>query len=217
MTAPDVSYVDLHRVSGSPLRVEHIRGRAWRVNDGGRLTNLDEGESLEVGDTVAVSAEGELQAEGLTLPGGRRGKTHSLVATSAFRSSPSRADVPKLLRQLAQIEQEIAGQGSADPLAAAQSPPRTPHEQAQASEFARSNLSIPAARLLSEALARELRVLVLFVSDETAFVAMEDVTVWRLRRVMEALERPVHTHLVTSTDMSALLEKVYGAGLPAPA
>jgi hypothetical protein len=213
---PDVSFVDLHRMSRSPVTVEQVRGRAWRVHDGGRLEALSEGERLEVGDTVALAADTELHADGLVLAGGRFGKTHSLVSISAFRGSPSRGDVPKLLRQLAQIESEIQDRPSADPLAAAQSPPRTPHERAQAAEFALLNLSLPAARLLPASLAHELRAVVVFVSDETAFVAFESVDVRRLRMVMEGLERPVHTHLVSGPVMDLLLERVYGAGAVAP-
>lgn len=197
------------------VRVERLVGRAWRVEDGSFGAELEEGQSIETGQTVALEADAELLAEGLCLVGGRRGKTHSLVPASAFRASPNRGDVPKLLAQLSQIEREIQGSGN-DPLAAAQSPPSTPHEQASAVEFARANLNRAAARLLPESLARSLGALVIFVSEETAFVAFETVDVAKLRTVMEALERPIHSHLVPTGVLEPIIDQVYGRGSDAP-
>lgn len=213
--APDPSFVDLHRMARERVEVERIVGRAWRVLEGGRLVPLAVGDPIETGHVVAVAPGSEVFAEGLFLDGGKRGRTHSLVPGAAFRPSPSRADVPKLLRQLAQIEQEIQDKGN-DPLAAAQTPPATPHEVAQAAEFARMNLSRAAGRLLPEQVARSVGAVVLFVSEETAFVAFESVSVGKLRQVMEALERPIHSHLIPEGLLPELMDAVYTTGADAP-
>lgn len=212
---PDPAHVELHRMARPSVRVERLAGRAWHVQDGKFTGELEEGDALQTGQTVALEAEAELLAEGLCLVGGRKGNTHSLVSMTAFRASPNRGDVPKLLRQLAQIEREIEGSGN-DPLAAAQSPPRTPHERASAIEFARANLNMAAARLLPESLARRLKAMVIFVSEETAFVAFESVDVAKLRTVMEALERPIHSHLVPAGILEPMLDQIYGRRSDAP-
>jgi len=212
---PDPAHVELHRMARPSVRIERVVGRAWRVHEGSFGDELEEGASLETGQSVALEPEAELLAEGLCLVGGRRGKTHALVPMTAFRASPDRGDVPKLLRQLAQIEREIEGSGN-DPLAAAQSPPSTPHERASAIEFARANLNRAAARLLPESLARRLGAMVIFVSEETAFVAFESVDVAKLRTVMEALERPIHSHLVPEGTLASMLDQIYGRGSDAP-
>lgn len=207
---PDLNFVDLHRLAEPEARVEQVVGHAWRIERGTPLGPLAEGHRLKVGETVAVAANSEVVAGPLLLKGGRRGRAHALVASSSFRPSPSRADVPRLLRQLAQIEREVGSRGL-DPLQASQMPPRTAHERAHAAEFALLNLCLPAARMLPERLARELEAVVLFVSEETAFVAFSQVDVRRLRAVMEALERPVHTHLVQPEVIRELIPKIYGS------
>lgn len=207
--AVDASFVDLHRCSGDPVAVEHVAGTARRLREGAEPETITEGTVLEVGDTVALTAGSEVHAGPFVFRGGNRGRAHALVAASAFRASPSRADVPQLLEQLAQIDRE----GAVDPLAS-QRPPRTPYERAAAAEFARLNLSLPAARLLSESAARTHRAVALFASDETVFVAFDTVDARKLRAVMEHLERPTSVHLVPVEVIDELLARVYGAGGP---
>ena len=205
---PDLSFVDLHRVADTETRVERVVGKAWRVPEGGDPIPLVESHTLRVGETVAVEPGGEVLAGGLHLRGGRRGRAHSLVAASSFRPSPSRSDVPRLLMQLTGAERQRYRRGS-DPLTESHPVPQTPHERARAAEFALANLCPAAARLLPEAVAREVRAVVLFVSEETAFTAFEQLTVDGLRRVMEDLERPVSPHVVPAGLLDALLDRVY--------
>jgi hypothetical protein len=208
---PDTTLVDLHRVSRSPLRVSQLDGAAWRVPDEGRPEPLGPGDELGVGDTIAVAEGGVLEAGPLLLRGGLRGRTHRLVEPSAFRASPSRADVPRLLLQLTQIQEQMGHLGE-DPLAV-RGGPETPFERCASADFARSNLVLSAARELPEALARAQGAVPLFVNEETAFVAMVEVSVTKLQVVMEALERPVTPHMVETPVLEELLERVYGLGM----
>ena len=143
----------------------------------------------------------------LKLFGGSRGRAHALVPADAFKSAPRRADVPRLLEQLAGIEAEAVKLGE-DPLAM-QRGPETPHERAKASEFAKLNLTLSVARELPETIAREDRAVALFVSDDTAFVAVSTLDVAKLRRLMTALRRPVNPHMVDEDIIDALLAQVY--------
>jgi len=208
--ALDASFVDLHRSASETVTVERIVGTAQRLREGAEPEGVHEGMELRVGDTVALEAGAEIVAGGFVFRGGNGGRAHALVAPTAFRASPTRADVPQLLEQLARLERE----DGVDPVAAKQTPPKTPYERASAAEFARLNLSLPAARLLSERTARALRAVVVFVSDETAFVAFESVDAGRLRAVMEHLERPTNAHVVPGDVIDELLARVYGAAGP---
>lgn len=208
--ALDASFVDLHRSSSEAVTVERVAGAAQRLREGEPPEDIREGLELRVGDTVALEAGAEVVAGGFVFRGGNGGRAHALVAPTAFRASPTRGDVPQLLEQLARLERE----GGVDPVAAKHQPPATPYERAAAAEFARLNLSLPAARLLSERTARALRAVVLFVSDETAFVAFEAVDASKLRAVMEHLERPTNAHVVSGDVVDELLVRVYGASGP---
>jgi hypothetical protein len=207
----DASVVDLHRCSAETVVVDRAIGASERLRDGADPEEVHEGMELSVGDTVALAAGAEVHAGGFVFRGGSGGRAHALVAPGAFRSSPSRADVPQMLEQLAQVEQE----GGADPIVENQPGPTTPYERAAAAEFARLNLSLPASRLLSETAARTLRAVVLFVSDETAFVAFDAVDASKLRTVIEQLERPTSAHIVTPDVIDELLARIYGASGPA--
>lgn len=211
----DTSIVDLHRVPKRALSVLGIDGLAWRVIDaekGG--VPLTVGEGVRAGETIVIEAGAEVVLETMVLMGGERGRAHVFVPEDAFKTSPSRADVPKLLAQLEQLERTIRDQGGDDPLAE-QEGPVTPFERALSSEFALMNLSVSASTLLPERVARVERSVVLFLHGDAACVAMSRMSVPRVRALMAALERPVNPHLVDEETIFALLESVYGPG-PAP-
>lgn len=206
---PDLTVVELHRVDG-PLVVQTVQGDVWHFPDGqpGPLT-VDIGGAIQVGDTLALGAEAQVLVGTLRLSGGRRGRAHALVPADAFRSAPRRDDVPKLLEQLADIEAEAVKLGE-DPLAM-QRGPDSAHDKARSAEFARLNLTLSVARELSEADARANRAVALFVSDDTAFVAVSALDVSKLRRLMTALRRPVNPHMVRDDVLDQLLDEVYVA------
>lgn len=208
-TLPDTSVVNLHRTAGSPVRVDRVDGMAWRIREGAeRAEPLAVGDHLEPGDTVALAAEAQVEAGTLRLRGGVSGQAHALVKDGAFRANPSRADVPRLLLQLAQIEEQMGTDGE-DPLAVRQGP-ESAFECAASSDFARSNLVLAAARELPEAVARSERAVCLFVNEDTAFVAVTAISVAKLRALMEALDRPVNPHMVEEPVLDELLERAYG-------
>jgi hypothetical protein len=207
-TLPDTNIMDLHRAPEEPQVVESLEGRAWLVKEGEKgAVRVAPGVLVSVGDVLALAAGARVRLGGMVLSGGNRGRAHGLVAQGAFRSAPNRADVPRLLTQLLQIEREMAPLGE-DPLAM-QPGPSTPHERAVSAEFARLNLDEEAARRLREADARPNRAVCLFFAEDTAFVAFDALTVPRLRAVMEALHRPVNPHLVTPEVLDELLARVY--------
>lgn len=206
---PDTTIVDLHRASRSPVRIDRLEGLAWRIPEDGRgPVRLEVGDEIQVGETIAVAEGSILDAGPVHLRGGNRGQTHALVKDGAFRPNPSRADVPRLLLQLAQIQEQMGHLGE-DPLAV-RTGPETPFERAASADFARSNLVLSAARELPEAVARSERAVPIFVNEDTAFVAMVDLSVPKLQAVMEALERPVNPHMVEAEVLDELLERVYG-------
>ncbi|MCA9549770.1 MAG: hypothetical protein KC933_07025 [Myxococcales bacterium] len=205
---PDTNILDLHRAEAGPMAVDALEGRAWLVKEGDKeAVPVSPGTEVAVGDVLALAAGARVRLGGLLLQGGNRGRAHGLVGQDAFRTAPNRADVPRLLNQLLQIEREMEPLGE-DPLTM-QPGPVTPHERAASAEFARQNLDEAAARRLSEGEARAHRAVVLFYSEDTAFVAFERLTVPRLRAVMEALHRPVNPHLVTAEMLDELLMRVY--------
>lgn len=207
----DTTVVDLHRAPRQPQSVLGISGRAWRVKDAAEPgTPLSVGEPLGVGDTVVLEPGAEVILESLVLMGGARGCAHALVPEDAFKTSPSRDDVPKLLSQLEQLDRQVQSQGGDDPLAE-QKGPRTSFERALSSEFALQNLSTAAGELLPEAIARAESAVVLFLHGDAACVAMTQMSVRRVRTVMAALDRPVNPHLVDDATIAVLLETVYGA------
>lgn len=205
---PDTTVINLHRASRSPLTVSELEGAAWCIPDGsGSPKPLAVGAEISVGDSVAVGAGAELVVGCLRLNGGRRGQTFGLVKDGAFRPNPNRTDVPRLVLQLAQIEQQVA-EGAEDPLAVRQAP-ETELERASSADFARTNLVLAAARELPEEVARAQRAVVLFINEETAFTAMADLSVSKLRALIEALDRPVTPHMVEESALDALLADVY--------
>ena len=205
---PDTSIVNLHRASRSPLAIDRLEGQAWRIREGAsEAEQLSVRDLLRVGETVAVAPGGVVEAGPLQLRGGFRGQAHALVKAGAFRPSPNRTDVPRLLLQLAQIEEQMTSFGE-DPLAVREGP-ETPFERAASAEFARNNLVLMAARELPESVAQEQAAVCIFVNEETAFVAVSELSVAKLRAVMEALQRPVNPHMVEPQVLDELLERVY--------
>lgn len=208
-TLPDTTVVQLHRAACGTVTVDRIEGQAWCIREGQETPELlSVGDDLSAGDTVALCEGAAVHAGSLHLRGGPKGQAHALVKEEAFRPSPSRTDVPRLLLQLAQIEEQMAALGG-DPLAVREGP-ETPFEKAASGDFARCNLSLAAARELPEAVAREQQAVCLFVNEDTAFVAITDLSVGKLRTLMETIERPVNPHMVEPTVMRELLERAYG-------
>ncbi len=200
----DTTCVDFHRVPEGGLVVLRIEGSAVRVLDNGRRTGpLEPGMVLAVGETIALDRGTIVVASDVVMIGGRNGRAHTFVGDRAFRSSPSRGDVPALLRQFEALAE--------DPFASIE-PPTTPYERATTGDFARMNLEVRAALELSEQTARALGAVPLFLSEETAFVAMARVDLPRMIRLMSELSRPVNPHLVPPEVVEELIGRVYGAG-----
>lgn len=205
----DTSVVELHRLLRSPAEVSSVIGPAYRVSEEGEeLGVLATGHAVAVGDTLALGPEAEVKIEQLVLRGGKRGRAIALVAEHAFRSSPSKKDVPKLLAQLEEIDRQMMSQLGDDPLRMHRGP-ESPYECAASAEFASHNLVLKDARELPREIADRARAVCLFFSDEAAFVAFSSVTIARLRTLMEILNRPVNPHLVEEHVLEALFEKVY--------
>lgn len=202
----DTTVVDFHRVPPDGLVVTRIDGPAVLVFDNGRRTApLELGRVLSVGDTIAVERGGRVVASDLVLVGGANGRAHSFVGNDAFRSKPSREEVPEIIRQLDRIGQRALG----DPFVG-QTGPTTPYERASSTEFARLNLDEMTARELDRNSAYALRAVPLFLSEDTAFVAMDRLDASRMVRLMAELSRPVNPHLVTSVVLDELLHRVFG-------
>jgi hypothetical protein len=72
------------------------------------------------------------------------------------------------------------------------------------------NLDLRAAMELSEETARDIRAVPLFLSEETAFVALERVDLPRMVRLMTELARPVNPYLVPPEVVEELIARVYG-------
>lgn len=208
-TLPDITIVNLHCASRSPLTIDRLEGAAWRVPEGpAEPMPLIPGDTIRVGETLALAEGAILDAGPLHLRGGTRGQAHALVKDGAFRPNPSRSDVARLLLQLAQIEEQMTALGE-DPLAVRQGP-ETAFERAASADFARCNLVLAAARELPEEVARTHEAVCLFVNEDTAFVAMAELSVAKLRAIMEALERPVNPHMVEREVLRELIQRVYG-------
>jgi len=207
----DTSIVDLHRVPKRALSVLGIDGLAWRVLDADKGgVPLSVGEDIRAGETIVLDAGAEVVLETMVLAGGGRGRAHVFVPEDAFKTSPSKSDVPKLLAQLAQLERQVKEQAGEDPLTE-QLGPRTPFERALSSEFALQNLSLSCAHQLPEDVARREQAVVLFFHGDAACVAMPKMSVPRVRALMAALSRPVNPHLVDEETIHVLLESVYAA------
>ena len=207
---PDTSVVDLHRSPLPELSVARVEGSGHVVREKTKAVEpLLVGQPVRVGDIVALGPDSFAEVGPFSFSGGRRGRAHALVKPDAFSPNPSRADVPRLMAQLARIEEEVEA-ASEDPLTQ-QDGPKTPYECAQSEEFAAKNLDLDTARKLAFGVASELRAVCLFTSEDTAFVAVDGLSVSKLRRVIGALGRPVNPHLVTSEVLDALLERVYGS------
>jgi hypothetical protein len=205
----DTTVVELHRLARSPIEVRAIVGEAYRVSeDGVILAKLSKESKVSVGETIALDPGSVLLIDRFRFAGGRRGKAIAFVAETAFRSSPSRSDVPKLLDQLKEIDRQMLAQLGEDPLRMHKGP-STPFERATSAEFAELNLVERDARELPEPIARATGAVCLFFSDEAAFVAFSSVTIAKLRTLMEALNRPVNPHLVEEHVLEQLQQRVY--------
>jgi hypothetical protein len=211
----DTSVVDLHRLPPGPHVVDEVRGTAFHViEEGDTYLALSSGNTLKIGDTIVIDPGGSVVIAGMTLEGGRRGRAHTFVAENAFRSSPNKDDVPKLLAQLTEIEEKMRANLGEDPLHMHRAPATEP-DRAAAAEFARLNLVVSISRELPEEIARRWRCVCLFFCDEAAFLATSDVSIAKLRAVMQALGRPVNPHLVEEAIVEELLARVY-APPPSP-
>lgn len=209
MGRPDTSVVDLHRIA-APVVVLDLIGRGYLVPESQKAAvPLAVGATVSIGDTISLDAGSEARIGPLALVGGRRGRAHAFVREDAFKPSPGVDDVPRLLMELKRVEQEVESLGK-DPLETSELP-STPYKRSVAREFAMLNLSKTDARTLDEDFARRERAVVVFISDETAFIATSRVTVPKLILLMTAVRRPVQPHLVDDEVIEALLSEVYGA------
>ncbi|MBI3178285.1 MAG: hypothetical protein HYZ27_01410 [Deltaproteobacteria bacterium] len=144
----------------------------------------------------------------MLLEGGPRGRAHSFVAGDAFRGSPNKDDVPRLLEELDELEQKLIAQIGSDPLPLAIGP-GTPLERAASRDFAFSNLVVEDARDLPESDARLARAVVLFANGESVCVAVAGVGVRKLATLMRILGRPVHPHPVDDSTVEELIDRIY--------
>lgn len=206
-------FVDMQRLT-SPVRVEQVTGTAWRVDADGDeralvVSHLAVGELLEAGQKIALDAESSLSAGALELRGGRRGKVFVLLGEDELRGSPSSADVPKLINDLAQVEAQLVARVGLDPLSM-QDGPQTPFDRAVAADFARQNLVPEEAAILPVEVARAQRAVVLFTSGDAACVAVAELSVAKMRTLMQALGRPINPHMVDLPTLELLEQLVYG-------
>ena len=206
-------FVDMHRLS-KPVRVDELSGVAWRVNNDDDehafvVSHLAVGELLEAGQKIALEAKSVLKAEGLELLGGRRGKVFVLLAEEELRGSPSRLDVPKLLKDLVEVEAQLVARVGIDPLSM-QNGPVTVFDRAVAADFARQNLVLEDAAILPERVARAQRAVVLFTSGDAVCVAVTELSVAKMRTLMEATGRPINPHMVDLPTLELLDQLVYG-------
>ena len=205
-----VAVLDLHVLEQRVVTATRVIGEVWRVDGQARLTHiLTEGDEVAVGQVLYLSPGAIVQAGPLRLEGFSRGRAHSFVDATTVAISPGRGDVPRLLRDLLQLEEQVMRHLGEDPLAMQQTS-STPLERAYAADFAFQNLELDAARTLDERIARASGAVVLFISGESACVAMSEVSVRKLRTLMEALTRPVNPHIVDEDTLRALMAGVYG-------
>lgn len=209
MPKADTSIIDLHAVTAGPCPVLSVIGEAWfGPEEDDEFEMLSAGDEVKVGHAIMVAAGAKVELPGLTLKGGNQGRAHALVLQSRFQPSPNRDDVPRLITQLQQIEREMKPSGE-DPLRM-QSGPMTAAERSQSAEFVWLNFDPEVAQLLQADDARRLGAVCIFISEETAFVAADDLTVPKLRELMQILDRPVNPHIVESVVLLELLARAYG-------
>lgn len=205
----DTSVVELFRLAQSPVELGNVIGDVFRVNEEGEILGvLESGASVAIGETIALDPGAVVSLDRARFSGGKGGKAIAFVAETAFRSSPSRSDVPKLLAQLKEIDRQMLAQLGEDPLNMHKGP-ETPFERASSAEFAHLNLVERDARELPESIAKSAGAVCLFFSDEAAFVAVSSVTISKLRMLMEVLNRPVNPHLVEAEVLTKLFARVY--------
>ncbi len=217
-TAPAATSLDplavlhQHIARRGPLDVRALEGEVRRVDDAGALLEpLHVGDQLAVGAAIWVGPAGWVDVAGERLTGGRRGRAHVFLPAASIRVSPGRRDVPKLLRDLEQLESQLEAHLGEDPLSG-QRAGDAPYERAVAADHALQNLQLEAARALPESIARELGAVCLYVSGESAAVAVASMRVSKVRALMQALDRPVNPHMVPEDTLLALLDVVYGRG-----
>lgn len=199
----DTTVVEFHRAPEPRLEVRALEGRAWLIRgSNGPAEALELGAPVQVGDTVVLAEGSRALIGAIALRGGRRGTAHAFVRKDAFAPSPTRDDVARLLAELEALE----ARGEPLPHEA----PRTPARWAAAAELARANLAAAAARALPEAVSRELGAVLLFISEETAHVALAELAPRRLAALIRALDRPVSPHLVEPRVIAELQDRVYG-------
>lgn len=214
MAGLDTSVVDLLRLPSGGAALGSVEGEVYRVDDHtGAGTVLADGAPVAIGETLFVSPSATARVAGHVLRGGNNGRAYAFVAETAHRGAPSRQDVPKLLGQLEEIERRVKERLGLDPLALHEAP-KSPCDRAAAMEFALLNFTPEVSDALPEGLARALGAVPLFLSDESMFIAMSTVTLAKLRRLMEALGRPVNPHLVEPAVLDELLRRAYGGVRP---
>ena len=178
-------------------------GSDGRSRDDGTAP-LEVGSAIGVGDTIAIDPHSKVVASDQVFLGGNNGRAHAFVGVDAFRPKPNKQDVPDIVRQIRRQRDLPAGDPFADAVR-----PTTPYQKAAAAEFARLNLDERTALWLSEETARSLRAVPLFMSEDTAFVAMDSVDGGRVMALMVELSRPVSPHLVERKVLDDLLDKVF--------
>lgn len=210
MSLPDPNIIDLHRLDGEPVVIADLSGDVWLVEEVvSRPTRPAEpGMTIEEGSTLLLAAGSAVEVGPWRLRGGNHGRAHGFVGPNSLRTSPGRVDVPRLIAQLVSIQEEMAGRDEV--LAPVAQGPQTVYERAYSAEYARLNLDVERARELEEATARELQAVLLFLADETACVALDQLTVPKLEAVMRAIQRPLNPHLVEAHVITELLDRVYG-------
>ena len=206
-----IDIVDLHHLPSEPTTpVFAVEGDAWRLDeDGNRRMRLGSGQELCVGESIYLEPSARVRVGSLELLGGKRGRAHSFIDRSAAISAPNRSDVPRLVRDLTRLEQHMMEHFDEDPLTN-EHRPTTPFERSVASDFAFMNLDLEAALKLDEATAREHTAVCLFLAGESACVAIQEVSVRKIRTLMETLKRPVNPHVVADDTIHCLIETVYG-------
>jgi hypothetical protein len=194
-----------------PEPVLDIRGEAWHSNEEGvPSAPLRAGETLTPGQFVAVAAGSGVRTRSVEIAGGRRGRTHGFVSASAAQTTPSRRDVPRLLADMEKLEKRILDQFGQDPLEA-QGGPEQPFDRAVAADFAFNNLTLEVALELPERVARDAGAVCLFLSGDAACIALAEVSVRKIRILMETLQRPISPHVVDPQTLRTLLTSVYGS------
>ena len=199
------AFVDVHVISENLETIQKIKGNVYWLTESKELGDaVCEGDVLHRDAVLFLEAGAMLEFDRGCIHGGKRGKTHSFVDPDSIRDRPGRADVPRLLLDLEALKQK----SELDPLEK-KFRIKTEFQLIAARDFAIQNLDIMAARSLPERTARDLDIVCLFLSGETACVAMAEVNLLKVHQAMTALKRPIKPHLIDTESMTLLLDKIY--------